>query len=221
VTAASDFERVVETFKAAIGTDTQGFDIGFALPGRPTRVVWVDVEVIPEGVLLQEELPPGVPAGSKAFDMRVMGFHFVEHPDAEAPALRPIRSADRPWFLTNYPGQVSWKRLCGAAQRLGPSEDWRALQLNDPLKYWWRSRRWARLMARSPSDVVEVFDRDGERICSGLLTRRPEGRAALVPDHHYVLANYAMKDGELVSRFFLPWPSLHIGATYDAEELGP
>jgi hypothetical protein len=30
-----------------------------------------------------------------------------------------------------------------------------------------------------------------------------------------------MKDGELMTHFFLPWPSRHIGATYDAEELGP
>jgi hypothetical protein len=85
--AEPDIERVVEMFKTAIDRDAQGFDIGFAPTGRPTRVVWADVEVIRVGVLLPEELPPDVPPGSKAFDMRVVGFLFVEHPDAEPVAL--------------------------------------------------------------------------------------------------------------------------------------
>ena len=64
--AEPDIERVVEMFKTAIDRDAQGFDIGFAPTGRPTRVVWADVEVIRVGVLLPEELPPDVPPGSKA-----------------------------------------------------------------------------------------------------------------------------------------------------------
>jgi len=214
VTTEGDFGRIVENIQAASESDADGCDIGFALRGSPTRVIWADVEVIRTGIRFPEEYPPNVPPGSEMFDIRVAGYAFVEHPDAEPSELRPSRSANRPWFLTNYPGRVSWARLVHAAERLcGPIGDWRGLKYGEPFAYWWRGRRWARLLARSPSEVVDVFDRDGNRICSGLLTRQPEGRAALVPDHHYVTAHYAERGGHLMTHRFVPWPSMHMGAT--------
>jgi hypothetical protein len=51
--------------------------------------------------------------------MRVSGFAFVENLDAEASELRPARFAERPWFLTEYPGRVSWTELRQAAERPG------------------------------------------------------------------------------------------------------
>ena len=116
---ARDYERIAETFQTAIERNAAGFLIGFALPGRPTRVVWVDVQVIPAGFLSQGDLPPNVPPSTRAFDMRVSGFAFVENPDAEASELRPSRFADRPWFLTEYPGRVLWTELRQAAERTG------------------------------------------------------------------------------------------------------
>jgi hypothetical protein len=119
VTTEGDYQRIAETFQTAVERNAAGFLIGFALPGRPTRVVWVDVLVIPAGFLSLRELSPNVTPGTKAFDMRVSGFAFVENPDAEASELRPTRFAERPWFLTEYPGRVSWTELRQAAERPG------------------------------------------------------------------------------------------------------
>jgi hypothetical protein len=118
VTTERDRERIMETFRSAVERDAAGFLIGFALRGRPTRVMWLDIAVIPAGILSPGELPPNVPPGTRAFDMRLSGFAFVENPDAEASELRPSRFAERPWFLTEYPGRVSWTELREAAERL-------------------------------------------------------------------------------------------------------
>jgi len=119
VTTEGDYQRIAETFQTAVERNAAGFLIGFALPGRPTRVVWVDVLVIPAGFLSPGELSLNVPPGTRAFDMRVSGFAFVENPDAEASELRPSPFAERPWFLTEYPGRVSWTELRQAADRPG------------------------------------------------------------------------------------------------------
>lgn len=119
VTTEAVYERIAETFQTAVERNAAGFLIGFALPGRPTRVVWVDVLVIPAGFLSPGELSPNVPPVTGAFDMRVSGFAFVENPDAEPSELRPTRFAERPWFLTEYPGRVSWTDLRQAAERPG------------------------------------------------------------------------------------------------------
>jgi hypothetical protein len=119
VTTEGDYERIAETFQTAVERNTPGLLIGFALPGRTTRVLWVDVLVIPAGFLSPGELPPNMTPGTRAFDMRVSGFTFVENPDAEASELRPSRFAERPWFLTEYPGRVSWTDLRQAAERPG------------------------------------------------------------------------------------------------------
>jgi hypothetical protein len=116
VTTGRDFERITETFMDAVDRCADGALIGFALPGHPTRVVWADVEVIPAGVVPPEELPSGIPRGTKAFDLRLAGLAFLEHPDAEPSELRPPRFADRPWFLTDYPGRVSWAGLRQSAE---------------------------------------------------------------------------------------------------------
>jgi hypothetical protein len=114
-----DFERIAETFETAVERKAAGFIIGFALRGRPTRVVWADVLVVPAGIVPPEQLPPGVPPGTRAFDTRLSGFAFVENPDADASELRPSRFAERPWFLTEYPGRVSWTELRQAVERPG------------------------------------------------------------------------------------------------------
>ncbi len=75
--------------------------------------------MIPAGFLSPGELSPNVPPGTRAFDMRVSGFAFVENLDAEARQLRPARFAERPWFLTEYPGRVSWTELRQAARTPG------------------------------------------------------------------------------------------------------
>jgi hypothetical protein len=111
VTTGPDFDRITETFIDAINRGVDGALIGFALPGRPTRVVWADVEVSSAGVVPPEELPAGIPRGTKAFDLRLAGLAFLEHSDAEPSELRPPRFAERPWFLTDYPGRVSWAEL--------------------------------------------------------------------------------------------------------------
>lgn len=120
VTTARDHDRIVETFMDALDRGTDGILIGFALQGRPTRVVWADVEVIPAGIVPPEELPPDVPSGTKAFDLRLAGLSFIENPDpdVEPSQLRPSRLADRPWFLTDYPGRGSWTQLRDAAEQV-------------------------------------------------------------------------------------------------------
>jgi len=119
VTTEGDYERIAETFQTAVERNAPGFLIGFALTGHPTRVVWVDVLVIPAGFASPGELSPNVAPGTRAFDMRVSGFAFVENPYAEASELRPARFAERPWFLTEYPGRVSWTELRQATERPG------------------------------------------------------------------------------------------------------
>ncbi len=220
-----DLERIAVTFTNAVDQGADGILIGFVLSRHPTRVVWTDFERIGAGIVHAGEPPPDVPPGTRASDWRLAGLAFLEHPDAEPSRLRPSRFAERPWFLTDYPGAASWTRLRRAAElELSPGS---ARELQPSIKHrlqfpsWWWGRRWARLLARSPSDEVDVFDRGGNWICSGLLTRRPDGRAALVPDHHYVLAHYAMRDGELKTRYFVPWPSLHLDAVNDAEGPDP
>jgi hypothetical protein len=70
VTTEGDYERIAETFQTAVERNAAAFLIGFALPGRPTRVVWVDVQVIPAGFLSPGELPPNVPPGTRARSTR-------------------------------------------------------------------------------------------------------------------------------------------------------
>jgi hypothetical protein len=112
----------METFEDAFERGADGAIIGFTFPGRPTRVVWADVEVIWAGAIPPEELPEGIPRGSKGYDVRLGGLSFLEHPDAEPSELRPPRFADRPWLLTDYPDSVSWEELREAAeQALGSS----------------------------------------------------------------------------------------------------
>ena len=118
VTTSRDFNRIMETFMDAVECGADGAHIGFALPGRPTRVVWADVELISAGVVPSEELPPGIPRGTKAFDSRLTGLSFLERPGAEPSELRPSRFTDRPWFLTDYPGRVSWAELRESAERV-------------------------------------------------------------------------------------------------------
>jgi hypothetical protein len=120
VTTARDHDRIVETFMDALDQGADGILIGFALKGRPTRVVWADVEVIPAGIVPPEELPPDVPSGTRAFDLRLAGLSFIENPDpdVEPSQLRPSRFADRPWFLTDYPGRGSWTQLREAADQV-------------------------------------------------------------------------------------------------------
>jgi hypothetical protein len=93
-------------------------------------------------------------------------------------------------------------------------EDWRGRvgstgEDNFSLLFWWRARRWARLLAKSPSRVVDVFDELGGRICSGLHTRDPEeGLVVLVPDHFFAIASSASREGTPLSGArFMPWPS--------------
>jgi hypothetical protein len=123
VTTGRDFKRITETFMDAAERGADGAIIGFALRGHPTRVVWADVEVLSAGVIPPEELPPGIPRGSKAFDLRLAGLAFLEHPDAEPSELRPPRFAGRPWFLTDYPGHVSWTELRETADRVLDSKE--------------------------------------------------------------------------------------------------
>jgi len=115
------------------------------------------------------------------------------------------------------PGGLSGTSLVGetAQSRRPPRSDERlaCTEIRRSLRVLVASLAWARLLARSQSEVVDVFDRDANRICSGVLTRQPEGRAALVPDHHYVMAHYAERDGQLMTHLFVPWPSMHTGAT--------
>jgi len=101
VTTARDHDRIVETIMDALDQGADGILIGFALHGRPTRVVWADVEVIPAGIIPPQELPLDVPPGSRAFDLRLAGLSFIENPDpdVEPSQLRPSRFADRPWSL--------------------------------------------------------------------------------------------------------------------------
>ena len=53
----------------------------------------------------------GYVTGTTAFDLRLAGLAFLEHSDAEPSELRPPRFSERPWFLTDYPGRVSWAEL--------------------------------------------------------------------------------------------------------------
>jgi hypothetical protein len=55
--------------------------------------------------------------------VRLAGLAFLEHPDAEPRELRPPRFAGRPWFLTDYPGQVSWTELRETADRVLDPKD--------------------------------------------------------------------------------------------------
>ena len=122
VTSRRDSNRIMETFEDAFERGADGAIIGFTFPGRPTRVVWADVEVIWAGTIPPEDLPDDIPRGSKGYDVRLGGLSFLEHPDAEPSELRPPRFADRPWLLTDYPDSVSWEELREAAeQALGSS----------------------------------------------------------------------------------------------------
>jgi hypothetical protein len=123
VTTGRDSKRIGETFIDSVERGADGALIGFALGGRPTRVVWADVEVFSAGTIPPEELPPGIPRGTKAFDVRLAGLAFLEHPDAEPSELRPPRFAGRPWFLTDYPGHVSWTELRETADRVLDPKD--------------------------------------------------------------------------------------------------
>ena len=93
-------------------------------------------------------------------------------------------------------------------------DDWRGRigstgEHNFSLLYWWRARRWRKMLDRSPSHVVDVLDTLGARICSGLQTRDPEeGLVVLVPDHFFATASSASREGApLRDVKFLPWPS--------------
>lgn len=115
-----DHDRVLATFETAIESDADGFLVGFAIRGAPTRVVWANVEVIRAGILSPGELQPDPGPGTAAFDMRLAGLVFVEDPLAEPSDLRPSLLADRPWVLMPYPGPVSWSSLLRTAAYLLP-----------------------------------------------------------------------------------------------------
>src|SRR5262245_25002282 len=57
VTTDQDSKRVMDTLMEAAERGADGAMIGFALPGRPTRVVWADFEVFWGGDVPPDELP--------------------------------------------------------------------------------------------------------------------------------------------------------------------